>query len=141
MASPSQNRQNVALLVDDETSVREFAATVMQQAGFLTLSACSATEALTLSRTLPERIDVLVTDFQLGDSDGVELAAQIRQDRRDVAVIVMSGTPDSAERANAAGYPFLAKPFRPVQLVDAIRRLLPAALPAAAVATSQNPKR
>ena len=71
----------VALLVDDESSIRRLVSTVLEGAGFLTLSASNGTEALALCRDQGQRIHVLVTDVDLGDGDGIEFAQLIRRER------------------------------------------------------------
>jgi two-component system, response regulator PdtaR len=117
-------RAPVALLVDDEAPVRELASTILQRAGFITLSACSAAEALSLSANREELINVLITDVQLGDGDGIELAKRIRRDRCGIEVLVISGVPDNGERAAANGYGFLEKPFHPTALLGSVQRCL-----------------
>lgn len=122
-----ERSQLIALVIDDEPGIREYAATVLHGAGFLTLTACSVSEALTLSSNCAATIDNLLTDVQLG-GDGIDVAERIQHHRKDIQVIVMSGTNDS-ERAKEHKYPFLAKPFNTSQLLQLVRRLLPTALP------------
>ncbi len=112
-----------ALLVDDEPSIRQFAGIVLQREGFVTLSACSRAEALRIAEVTPGRIDVLVTDVQLTDGDGIELACAVRRKRPEIAVLVISGLMDYEPRAAANGYLFLAKPFTPAKLVERVRAL------------------
>jgi two-component system, NtrC family, nitrogen regulation response regulator NtrX len=114
----------VALVVDDEPAIRELAAAVLQVRGYLTLSACAAAEALELSRGCGERIDVLITDVELGDGDGIDLAEVIRVDRPDIAVLVISGNGTYQTRAVAKRYAFLPKPFRAAQLLELVHSLL-----------------
>ncbi len=112
-----------ALLVDDEPSIRQFAGIVLQREGFVTLPACSRAEALRLAEVTPGRIDVLVTDVQLTDGDGIELACAVRRKRPDIAVLVISGLIYYEPRAAANGYLFLAKPFTPAKLAASLRAL------------------
>jgi two-component system, cell cycle sensor histidine kinase and response regulator CckA len=120
----AEPRLRVVLVVDDEPAIRELAATVLQLRGYLTLSACDAGEALKLSRHHQERIDVLITDVELGDGDGIELAGAIRAERPDVAVLVVSGNGTYKSRAVSNRCGFLAKPFRATQLLESVQRLL-----------------
>jgi DNA-binding NtrC family response regulator len=116
----------VALVVDDEPGVRELAAAALQMEGYLTLSACSAAEAAELARGRRERIDVLVTDVELGDGDGIDLAESIRANRPDIAILVISGDGTYQSRALGKRYAFLGKPFRATQLWDSVRGLVEA---------------
>jgi DNA-binding NtrC family response regulator len=117
-------RPLVALVVDDEPGVRELAAAALQMKGYLTLSACNAAEAAELARSRQERIDVLVTDVELGDADGIDLAVSIRADRPDIAILVISGNGTYKTRALARRCAFLGKPFRAAQLWDSVRGLV-----------------
>ena len=120
----SESCQSVALIVDDEPEVKRFVSTVLQQKGFLTLSAGSLNEAREVSRNCEERIDVLITDVELGDGDGISLAEQLHESRTDMAILVVSGRPQYGERAIAKRFAFLCKPFLPAQLLGAVRRVL-----------------
>jgi DNA-binding NtrC family response regulator len=117
-----ESRQCVALVVDDEPLVREIASTVLQKKGYVTLSAANAAEALKLSRNRKEQIDVLITDVDLGDGDGIDLAALIRADRPGIAILVISGNEEYKRVARAKRYAFLPKPFRTAQLLDFVHR-------------------
>jgi CheY-like chemotaxis protein len=69
--------KSVALVVDDEPALRELLSTVLRSQSFLAVTACSAAEALELSGRTGQRIDVLISDVQLGDGNGIDVAAQI----------------------------------------------------------------
>jgi DNA-binding response OmpR family regulator len=111
------------MLVDDEPSILQFAGIVLQREGFVTLPACSKAEALRLAEATPGRIDVLVTDVNLTDGDGIELACALRRKRPDIAVLVISGLNSYEPRAAANGCLFLAKPFTPSKLIERVRAL------------------
>ena len=124
-SADSQFANLTVIVVDDEAVIREFASTVLHRIGFQVLSACSASEALTLSRNRLERIDLLVTDFQMGDGlNGIELAESILQDRAGIAVQIISGSPESERLAAEKGHPCLAKPFTSAKLTERVRELL-----------------
>jgi DNA-binding NtrC family response regulator len=116
-------RQSVALVIEDDSSIRNLVSIVLERDGFRTLAASNASEARKLWRNRAESIDVVVTDVDLGDGDGVELAGSIRQERTDMPVLVISGTASGA-RARANECAFLAKPFSPGKMVAEVRRLL-----------------
>jgi DNA-binding response OmpR family regulator len=115
-------RETTALIVDDDPGVREFAATVLQRNGFRTFSARSAAEAMELTQTLA--IDIFILDVELDREDGIDLAAKFRSQRRNAAVLLISGNAAHEKRAIAAGCRFLAKPFMSERLMDAVHGLL-----------------
>lgn len=126
-AAPRNSRpvpELVVLIVDDDPAIREYAGLVLQQGGFLTVSACSSTEALGLSRTQTTPIDILITDIELGSDDGIQLADELHASMANLSIIVISGNAKHVQRAIRKGYPFLEKPFSPAQLLDAVHRSL-----------------
>jgi DNA-binding NtrC family response regulator len=113
----------VILLVDDEPGVRSVASIALQRAGYQVLAGCDAAEALHISRST-ERIDVLVTDVQMGDGrmDGFELASLIATERPGITIVLMSGVPDTGRIAAEKGYRFLSKPFPLTGVVETVRQ-------------------
>jgi len=124
---PTTDKGKTILLAEDDGSLRRYATTVLEQHGYVVLAACDAVDALEISARHPEPIDLLLTDVHLGQGpNGVELANELRKQRRDLAVLVISGTADGEELAAQQGMPFLAKPFKLPALVSRIRDLLAA---------------
>src|SRR5438093_10284606 len=101
------------MVVDDEPLVRDFASTLLRQSGYSVLPACDAAEALHIFRG-NARIDVLVTDVQMGDGcmNGFELAALVMTEHPGIQVVIMSGLPENESLAATNGLAFLAKPFQ-----------------------------
>lgn len=123
-------RARTILLAEDDPLVRPFASAVLQQQGYVVLSACDATEALTIYAQYRERIDLLVTDVNLGPGpNGVDLANELRKQRQDLRVLVISGTPESETLTTREGLPFLAKPFSLPAFLGRVRELLAIARP------------
>lgn len=123
MGSPES--QCVVLLADDEPQIRSFIIAVLERNRMTVLAAANGERALALSREHPERIDLLVSDIQMGNGlNGIELAQLIRRERPGIAVLVMSGTPDCALLASASGLSFLAKPFTMASLLERVRQSL-----------------
>ena len=126
----SEDRNSTLVLIEDEPSIREIAATVLEREGWTVLSASGAEEALALCRECPNKIAILVTDCHLKDGDGIEVAREICGEWPGIAVVAMSGFPENAQRAEDLGYTFLAKPFLPSALVEVVRSILPSRMPA-----------
>ena len=118
--SSTPNRR-VVLLVDDNVLVRNLVRLSLQSAGFDVVAAADGIEALALSRNYPARIDVLLTDFDMPNLDGISLAEQIKMERPDIQILIMSGRLSGPVRVNNAEITVLAKPFSPQVLVEVIR--------------------
>ncbi len=112
------NRRLRVLVVDDEWLVREALIEVLDEAGFSTRQAMSATEALRhLQRD--EVIDLVVTDIEMpGALNGADLARLLTAQRPEIGVLIVSGR---RPRSLPEGARFLAKPFVPDELLHALR--------------------
>jgi len=109
-----------ALVVDDEPLVRQFFSTVLRREGWSVLEAADAVAALAVANA--ERLDLLVTDFDLPAVSGVSLARQLRAMDEDLPVLVVSGHPDAARstRILHGRTAFAAKPVAIDLLVSTI---------------------
>jgi DNA-binding response OmpR family regulator len=114
-------KRRVVLLADDDVLVRNLIRRSLEAAGFLVLVAADGTEALALSETCPERIDVLLTDVDVAGIDGISLAEQIRLARKDTLVLLMSA---GTTHAIPNRMPFISKPFSLTELVAKIEQVL-----------------
>jgi CheY-like chemotaxis protein len=102
----------VVLVVDDEPLIRLYAVDVLNDAGFDTLEAANATEAMQL---LAEHaaITVLFTDINMpGPFNGLELARLVHEKRPDVQLIITSGKERPERGAIPDDGTFLAKPYQ-----------------------------
>jgi signal transduction histidine kinase len=111
------------LLVEDEDAVRRMAAHVLRQHGYQVLAAADASEALEHWRTRRADIDLLLTDIVMPGMAGNVLAGQLQADVPPLPVVYMSGYTDEPEvQAAISGgrAAFLAKPFTPAELLQAI---------------------
>lgn len=115
------------LLVEDDSSVREIAARVLTDRGYLVLEAEHGQAALDLLARRNDRVDAVVTDVAMPGLSARELAARIGQIRPGVPVFFMSGyTDDEVIRRGLldAGQPFFQKPFTPEGLARWVGDLL-----------------
>lgn len=108
----------ISLVVDDDPSVRRYVRTVLQREDFRTLEAEDGTQALRIVQELDGGLDLIVSDVQMLNGDGVTLAQAVRSSFPAVPVILVSGyaKPD-------AGFAFVEKPFLPATLMSAVRKL------------------
>ncbi len=113
----------LVLLVDDEEAVRGLARRVLERGGYRVLEAESGENALTLLKQHPASVRAVVLDLTMPGLGGEATLQQLRQIRPDLPVIVSSGyVPE--EEGTMAGVPFLAKPYRPSELVDAVKAVI-----------------
>jgi CheY-like chemotaxis protein len=86
--------QKTILVVDDEATVLKFISFILDDGGrYKVMSAGSGEEALQLSRGYPGEIHLLLSDFQMPQMSGVELATAITIDRPKIKVLLMSAFP------------------------------------------------
>src|SRR3954452_4325370 len=119
----SMDNSTVILLVEDEVLVRMVAADVLEDAGFTVLESTNAEEALTLLETRPD-VQVLFTDVNMpGALDGLGLAQAVHERSPGVGILIGSGRiwPNPGELP--PGTRFIAKPYAPAALTDAVRAL------------------
>jgi CheY-like chemotaxis protein len=114
----------VVLLVEDEPLVREFEIDVLQDAGFRVLEARSADEAFDMLRGRPD-VRIVFTDVDMpGSLNGFEFSRLVRQGWPEVAILVSSGkmAPQAGDLPEGAA--FIAKPYRPDDLVEQLHKLV-----------------
>lgn len=115
------------LLVEDEDDTREMLARALGREGFRCVAAATPAEALESARKAAF-IDVVVTDVALGEDDraGLQLLADLRAAGFHAPVVVITAYADVDKvktALNEGAAHLLEKPFRAVDLCDAIRRV------------------
>lgn len=111
MTEHSSNTDGTVLVVDDEPLIRLAAVATIEDAGYRTLEAGSADEALMLLRDRDD-IGFLFTDVRMpGSMDGVSLAHVVHDGWPPIKIIVTSGHLSSADRMLPDGARFLPKPY------------------------------
>ena len=118
------------LVVEDEFLIRLTLAEILADEGYVVLEADSGDDALKLLQSDPA-IAILLTDIQLpGSLDGRALVRRAREDRPDLPVIFMTGRPPaSGDGSSGIEATYVAKPYLPSEICNAVRRLLEAAVP------------
>jgi diguanylate cyclase (GGDEF)-like protein len=112
------------LIVDDDPIVSEFHAAMLRAAGMTTQIVNRPIDALDhLNAQVP---DLLLTDVQMPEVDGIELARIIRQSRRFISlpIVFLSGERDSSRQMEArkfGGDIFIPKADAREQLVSMVR--------------------
>ena len=114
------------LLVDDEYSIIEVLAYLLEEEGFAVLTASNGQAAL--ERATEKVPDLVVTDHMMPVMTGAELLAALKKHPalRDVPVILMTSAPLATTR-QLRWDDFISKPFAFSELLEAVRRVLPKA--------------
>ncbi len=117
------------LLVEDSPTMRSFvAATLEAQEGLEVFQVATGFEAL---KQLPGGdFDLVITDINMPDINGLELIKFVRSNERyketPLLIISTEGRDRDRERGLALGAnEYLVKPFSPQDLVTAVRSYLP----------------
>ena len=124
---PVPVRQRRILVADDDKGIRDLISTVLAGAGFNVNAASDGQQAW--EALLHEQYDLLITDNEMPRLVGIELIERIRDAGMSVPIIIASGSftmekvRDHPELQIAAALP---KPFRIVELLDAVRHVFQA---------------
>lgn len=114
------------LLVEDESTVRLFAARALRDKGYRVLEAASGKAALALVQE-GARPDILLTDVSMPEMSGPVLADKIREILPCVPVVFMSGYAAETFRKDLSenqSIHFLSKPFTLRDLATMVRKIL-----------------
>ena len=111
------------LVVDDEVEVRMLMGDALERAGYAVLEASDGNEALERVKRHDEPIEVIITDLELPDADGCELAARLLLVRPEAKIMFMSGSATLDATMNAA---FMQKPFDLRDLIVRVGALISA---------------
>jgi two-component system chemotaxis sensor kinase CheA len=117
------------LVVDDQFTVRELQRSILRASGYRVEVACDGHEALDALRA-EDDFDIVVTDLQMPDMDGLELLAAIRADpdRSSLPVVVVTsrgGEEDRKRGAEAGADAYIVKDeFDQQALLETVKRLV-----------------
>ena len=115
------------LAVDDSASIRKLVELTLRREGYTVITADSGVTALAaLARQRP---DLVLLDVMLVALDGFQLCRVLRDhpDYDDLPIVILSGRESVADRETglqAGVSAYLTKPFRPEQLIEAVREHL-----------------
>lgn len=113
------------LVVDDDAAIRQFLTVVLTQQGYRVRTIADGTRVRQALQEEP--VHLVLLDLMMPQQHGLTTLEQIRAHDADLAVIILTGYPEtdsavSAMRLRADDY--LAKPFTPDALFEAIDRTL-----------------
>ena len=112
------------LVIDDEETIRETTMLMLERAGYRSLAAASADEALTMMAS--NQVALALVDVVLPGKNGLELALELNQRWPATPIILMSGrvSTEADSIRNFNGHfgikGSISKPFTLDQLVDTL---------------------
>lgn len=115
------------VLADDDAAVRDLVRRALTADGHSVHVTQDGSEALEHLQGAAARVDLLVTDVDMPQLDGVTLAREALKLKPGLAVILMSGFSDQLDKAgalNTARHASISKPFTLEQIRALVRSVL-----------------
>ena len=112
------------LIVEDNPAVLKVVSGILELAGFTVLAASTASEATGFVEDFKGVIHLLLSDVDIPDIAGPDLATQLKAIRPELRVILMSGHADGAMLILNYGWHFIRKPFLSKMLVATVKDVL-----------------
>jgi two-component system response regulator PilR (NtrC family) len=119
------NKTHHILVVDDETSMREFLDVLLSKEGYKVSDARNGKQAIKMIQK--NGYDLVLSDIRLGDIVGLEVLKEAKKKNPDTVVIMISAystTEIAVEAMNEGAYDFVPKPFDNTELKQTIQRAL-----------------
>jgi CheY-like chemotaxis protein len=123
---PSRGEGTV-LLVDDEKMIIEVGKKLLEQLGYVALTASSGAEALEIYRKRSSEIDLVILDMIMPGKSGEETYDDLRRTDADVKVLLSSGYSINSQASsilNRGCDGFIQKPFNLKQLSEKIDEII-----------------
>ena len=125
-SAPSEaSRRPGILVVDDDAGIRENIAELLSSENYEVVSAANADEAMRVLES--QRIDLLLTDFQMPGRNGVELIEAARRANHRVPAILMTAylyVFEQMDERRREGVTLLRKPFDAEEILQTVAEKL-----------------
>jgi CheY-like chemotaxis protein len=115
------------LLVDDNLADLSSISSLLKRLEYRVVLAIDPHEALKIFHEQSGVFDLIITDQLMPGMQGNELAALVRKVRKDIPIIVCSGSEEALYELKEQGadiQEYMLKPFSGTQLAEAIKRLV-----------------
>jgi len=115
------------LIVDDSASMRQLVSFSIKDAGFDVVQAENGKDAL--SKLNGTKVDMVITDLNMPEMDGIELIRQLRArpEFKFTPVVMLTTESQEAKKqegktAGASGW--IVKPFSPEKLLEVVKKFV-----------------
>lgn len=117
------------LLIDDSTSIRKFIRGMLEEANYKVYESYDGEEGIETYRKIGN-IDLIITDVYMPKKSGLELVVELREENKDIKIIVISNGGktnfsnelDICEALGAIS--FLKKDFIKDKLIDLVNEII-----------------
>jgi DNA-binding response OmpR family regulator len=119
------NMEGHILIIDDEASLRQTMARILQRAGYEVTTAADGKDGLTL--LAGHSFDLIYLDIRMPDMSGLELLKIIHAKLPDLPVILFTAQPDlnsAVEAIRSGATDYLLKPLKPQTVIDRTNSIL-----------------
>ncbi|MDX2122234.1 MAG: sigma-54 dependent transcriptional regulator, partial [Gemmatimonadota bacterium] len=124
LSIPAEVKASIRILiVDDERTLRESCASVLQMDGYNVTLIGRGEEALEVVKR--RKFDIILVDLYMSQTSGMDILRSALEFHRDTIVVVMTGNPSvtsSIEALRAGAWDYLPKPFSATHLQVLIGR-------------------
>ena len=116
------------LVLEDESTIREFVVINLQRSGYKTTEASTGEEALEIVEKDPTAFSIFLLDVNLPGIDGFAVCRRIRELTTEAGIIMLSARSQEIDRVSGlmlGADDYITKPFSPSELtarVDALYR-------------------
>jgi CheY-like chemotaxis protein len=106
------------LLVDDEKAIVHLEKQMLERLGYQTSVFTSSREALAAFKTDPSRFDLFITDMNMPNMNGIQLATELIAIRPDIPIILCTGFSERIDNKKAQAQGIRALLMKPVGMND-----------------------
>ena len=113
------------LVADDDPEIRKLLARYIESQGFSVLLAANCHELH--ERLATHHVDLIVLDVMLPDGSGLDLCRDLRAQRSNVPIILLTALKEDVDRIiglEIGADDYLGKPFNPRELIARVRAVL-----------------
>lgn len=119
------NMEGHILIIDDEASLRQTMARILQRAGYEVTTAADGKEGLALVSEHP--FDLVYSDIRMPDMNGLEFLKSIHVKFPDLPVVLFTAQPDlnsAVEAVRSGATDYLLKPLKPQTVINLTKSIL-----------------
>jgi two-component system, cell cycle sensor histidine kinase and response regulator CckA len=125
--APLKGKNELILVVDDETAIRQITTTSLENYKYRVLTAKDGIEAIALYAERKAEISVVLLDLMMPNLDSLTIVRTLKQLNPQVKIVAMSGLAANEAVTKTFGTgikTFLAKPFTVEELLNALSNII-----------------